>query len=90
MADLTTGDVRVIVREETQDMREDIGQLKQDVSELKHGVTELGVKFEDFDGKLDAIAELVTTTVETRRDVRSLNERVGRLEQDVAVLKVQS
>ena len=68
-------------------LKQDVGVLKQDVSGLKHDVAgltsetrSLRVMFEHFDAKIDTIAELVTTTVRTRRDVDDMGLRLGKLE----------
>lgn len=79
---LDEGIVRRIVREETTDLRRDVAELKEDIGHL-------GVKFEAFDHKMDAIAELITTTVQTRTDVTTLKDRIERLETDVRILKIK-
>ena len=101
MAEFAADEMRVIVREETADMRADIGGLKSDVGvlksdvgglksdvgSLKSEVRDLAVKFEHFDAKMDVIAELVTTTVQTRREVSDLGPRVEALESLAEVQK---
>lgn len=86
MAELGNHTFRTIVKEELA-ASDDIITLKSDVAQLKTEVTSLGVQFEAFDSKLDAIVELIRTTVETRSDVRSLKERVDSIESDIHVLK---
>ena len=95
--------VRQIVRDETNDMRTDIGDLKEDVFELKgdvavlktevvllkEEVSSLGVQFEAFDHKMDAIAELVTTTVATRKAGITNTQRIEVLEQAVSVMRAK-
>ncbi|HVQ43684.1 MAG TPA: hypothetical protein VMT30_01835 [Candidatus Saccharimonadia bacterium] len=72
--------VRVIVREEISGVEAKVGGLETDVRDL-------GVKFEHFDAKMDAIAELVTTTVQTRREVSDLGPHVEILESQGAIQK---
>jgi predicted RNase H-like nuclease (RuvC/YqgF family) len=69
------------------ELKTDVAELKTDVGQLKTNVRELGVQFEDFGNKLDAIAELVTTTVKTRREVDVLGPRVTALEELAQVQK---
>jgi len=86
MGNVTTEDVRHVVREELRGSAE-IANLKTDVAEMKMDVRDLGIKFEHFDAKMDAIAELVTTTVKTRSEVASLRPRVEALEELAQVQK---
>jgi hypothetical protein len=86
MNELTEPQLRIIIREEISDS-ELIGSIAADVANLKVGFRSLEVKFEDFGHKMDAIAELVTTTVQTRNDTVTLKDRVEILETDMSIVK---
>lgn len=75
------------LKTDVSELKTDVSVLKTDVSELKTGVKSLHVMFEAFDHKMDAIAELVSTTIETRKGERELQERMTVVEADIALLK---
>lgn len=86
--------VRTIVREETADLRQDVKGLRTGVTGvneklggIKHDIMRLGVLYENFDHKMDAIAELVTTTVKTKNDVDRHDREIKDLQLDMAVVK---
>lgn len=61
--------VRVIVREETADLRQDVGLLKIEVRRNS-------VLLEDMDHKISVIAENVSTSMENSRRMNNLDERL--------------
>lgn len=61
--------VRVIVREETADLRQDVGLLKIEVRRNS-------VLLEDLGHKISVIAENVSTSMENSRRMNNLDERL--------------
>ena len=69
-----------VLKTDVAELKTDVAVLKTDVAELKTDVRDLGVKFEHVDAKMDTIAELVTTTVRTRREVDDMGPMLDKLE----------
>ena len=94
---LTEATLRQIVREEISG-RDDKSQqleikvdglssLPGEVSSLKDDLRRFEVRFEDFDDKLDGIAEMLEVGLDLRQDSKQLDDRVTSLESDMSLVK---
>lgn len=68
--------VRVIVREETGDLRQDVAILKVDMKDVKTGLRHALVLLENLDHRILAIAENVSTAGKNSMRMNNLDERL--------------
>jgi predicted RNase H-like nuclease (RuvC/YqgF family) len=61
--------------------------VRDEIKELKTDVRSLEVKFEDFDDKLDGIAEMIEVGFGLNQVSKQLDSRVTNLEADMSLVK---